>query len=157
MSRCGLQPRTQRRQRASSDRLETVTRARAETGSTGAPRLPNPPSAWPCRPAQPAGQPVLRAREGLRDNGCAVLAHLTVPAEPASPPGLSQPQSRERREGGEGGEGTLPGVSGAVRVWNRRAQRTRKESWATRAPPARRVTGCQRADLLICRLSLCVV
>lgn len=158
-SRCGLHPRPRRRQRTGSERLETVTKARAEAGSTGASRLPDPPSAWLCSPVQPAGQPILCAREELRDKGCAVLAHLAVPAEPASPPGLSQPQSRGRREGGEG---TVPGVARAFRVWNRRAQWTRRVPGnpgsacaASDGRPAQ--WGCQRADLLICRRFLCVV
>lgn len=84
-SGCGLQPRAQWwRQHAGSERLETVTKARVRSGpqgeadSAGAHRLPESAPAWLCRPAQPAGQPILRAREGLGVNGRAVLDRLIV-------------------------------------------------------------------------------
>lgn len=91
-----LQPRAQRRRRAGSEGLETVTKAARAAGSGGrgleaaargekraAPGRPGSQTPRPPGLAAPPGQPILRAREGLRDNGraVAVLARLATPAK----------------------------------------------------------------------------
>lgn len=108
---------TRRRQLAGSQRLETVTKASAEAGSTGAPRLPDPPSARLCRPAQPAGQPILNAP----GRGCGTMAAPSSPTSPfpRSPPRLPACLSRRAGEGGKAARGLCqvcpePSESGTV-------------------------------------------
>lgn len=137
-------------------------RARRPTGrgcSAGAHRLPESAPAWLCRPAQPAGQPILRAREGLGVNGRAVLARLIVRGALLASwpfPAAERGKAGRRREddarcswirrrlepsgsAGSGRVGDQPGSACGASDW-------RSAQWCG-----------GRAGQLICRPSLCVV